>query len=183
MKAIEEMNASSLFQHLLPVSSDQLIEKLNNWKIKYKYFEHIPLMTVEESKSVQDLFLSEEKGGVHIKNLFLRDHKKNYLLLVAHQDALINLKLFQINVNVGRLSFSSQDSLFKNLGVLPGAVTPFAMINGVKNNIPIYLDKNLLSYKYIYAHPLVNDRTLEIPVKELIRFFKKINVTPSWIEI
>ena len=183
MKAIEEMNASSLFQHLLPVSSDQLIEKLNNWKIKYKYFEHIPLMTVEESKSVQDLFLSEEKGGVHIKNLFLRDHKKKYLLLVAHQDALIDLKSFQTNVNVGRLSFGSKESLFKNLGVLPGAVTPFAMINGVKNNIPIYLDKSLLSYNYIYAHPLVNDRTLEISLKDLVLFFKKISVIPNWVEL
>ena len=66
---------------------------------------------------------------------------------------------------------------------MPGAVTPFAMINGVKNNIPIYLDKNLLSYNYIYAHPLVNDRTLEMPVKDLVRFFRKISVIPNWVEI
>ena len=140
---IEEYNPSSLTQHLLPVTSDKLIKKLTNWQIKYKYFEHTPLMTVKESKSFQNLFLSENEGGGYIKNLFLREHKKNYLLLVTHQDALINLKSLQNNINVGRLSFGSKESLFKNLGVFPGAVSPFAMINGVKNNIPIFIDKNL----------------------------------------
>ena len=180
---IEQYNPSSFSQHLLPVTSDQLIKKLTYWQIKYKYFEHIPLMTVKESKSVQNLFLSENEGGGHIKNLFLRDHKKNYLLLVAHQDALINLKSLQNNINVGRLSFGSKESLFKMLGVFPGAVSPFAMINGVKNNIPIFIDKNLQFYTKLYAHPLVNDRTLEITVQELELFFRKINVVPNWIEI
>src|SRR6056300_715780 len=180
---IEEGNPSSLSQHLLPISSDQLIEQLNFWQIEYKCFHHIPLMTVKESKLVQGLFLSESEGGGHIKNLFLRDHKKRFLLLVAHQDAFVNLKNLQININVGRLSFGSKESLFNKLGVFPGAVTPFAMINGVKNNIPIYIDKNLQFYTKLYAHPLVNDRTLEITVKELELFFRKINVVPNLIEI
>ena len=67
---IEEYNPSSFSQHLLPVTSDQLIKKLTYWQIKYKYFEHIPLMTVKESKSVQNLFLSENEGGGHIKTCF-----------------------------------------------------------------------------------------------------------------
>ena len=180
---IEEYNPSSFSQHFLPVTSDQLIKKLTCWQIKYKYFEHIPLMTVKESKSVQNLFLSENEGGGYIKNLFLRDHKKNYLLLVTHQDALINLKSLQNKINVGRLSFGSKESLFKKLGVFPGAVSPFAMINGVKNNIPIFIDKNLQSYTKLYAHPLVNDRSLEITLEELELFFRKINVVPNWIEI
>ncbi len=69
------------------------------------------------------------------------------------------------------------------LGVFPGAVSPFAMINGVKINIPIFIDKNLQFYTKLYAHPLVNDRTLEITVQELELFFRKINVVPNWIEI
>jgi len=105
------------------------------------------------------------------------------LLLVAHQDAFVNLKKLQININVGRLSFGSKESLFNKLGVFPGAVTPFAMINGVKNNIPIYIDKNLQFYKKIYAHPLVNDKTLEISISELERFFEKIGVIPNWIQL
>ena len=74
-------------------------------------------MTVKESKLVHGLFLSESEGGGHIKNLFLRDHKKRFLLLVAHQDAFVNLKNLQININVGRLSFGSKESLFNKLGV------------------------------------------------------------------
>ena len=53
--------ASSRFQHLLPISSDAFIKKLNDWNIEYKYFEHIPLRTVEASKSVQDIFLNTKK--------------------------------------------------------------------------------------------------------------------------
>ena len=72
----KEPDASSDFQHLLPISSDAFIKKLDNWSIQYKYFEHVPLRTVNESKSVQDMFLNAKQGGGHIKNLFLRDHKK-----------------------------------------------------------------------------------------------------------
>ena len=78
----------------MPISSDAFIKKLDNWSIEYKYFEHVTLRTVNESKSIQDIFLSAEKGGGHIKNLFLRDHKKNNILIVAHKDALINLLFF-----------------------------------------------------------------------------------------
>jgi Ala-tRNA(Pro) deacylase len=64
----------------------------------------------------------------------------------------------------------------EHLGVFPGAVTPFSMINGVHKNVVLFMDLSLKNYKKIYAHPLVNDRTLEM-------FFKKINVIPQWIKL
>ncbi|MBT3938875.1 MAG: prolyl-tRNA synthetase associated domain-containing protein, partial [Pelagibacterales bacterium] len=76
-------DASSLFQDSLPVSSDELLEKLDKWNIAYKCYSHVPLKTVEESKLIQNQFLNTTEGGGHIKNLYLRDHKKNNILIVA----------------------------------------------------------------------------------------------------
>ena len=67
-----------------------------------------------------------------------------------------------------RLSFGSPDRLMENLGVLPGAVSPFAMINGANKNVSLFLDNNLKSFSKIYAHPLENDKTLEISIKQIL---------------
>ena len=167
----------------LPTSSIQLLKQLDEWKIIYKHFTHEPLISVNESKLLQEKLFGNNKENGHIKNLYLRDKKKNNILVVAHQDASIDLKLLAENINVGRLSFGSHERLMENLGVLPGAVSPFAMINGVKNNVSIYLDSKLKSYKYIFAHPLENNQTLEIKFDQLEKFFRKLSVEPKWINL
>jgi Ala-tRNA(Pro) deacylase len=167
----------------LPTSSIQLLKQLEEWKIFYKHFTHEPLISVNESKLLQEKLFGNNKENGHIKNLYLRDKKKNNILFVAHQDAIIDLKLLAENINVGRLSFGSRERLMENLGVLPGAVSPFAMINGVKNNVSIYLDSKLKSYKNIFAHPLENNQTLEIKFDQLEKFFRKLSVEPKWINL
>ena len=166
----------------LPISSNQLLKQLDDWKIIYKHFTHEPLISVYESKLIQEKLFGNNKENGHIKNLYLRDKKKNNILFVAHQDAVIDLKLLAEKMNMGRLSFGSKERLMENLGVLPGAVSPFAMINGVKNNVTIFLDTKLKFYKRIFAHPLENNQTLEITFDQLEKFFKKIFVTTYWID-
>ena len=167
----------------LPVSSSELIKKLDEWRIVYKHFTHEPLMTVKESKSIQEKLFGKTKANGHIKNLYLRDKRKNNILLVTHQDTVVNLKLLAEKIKMQRLSFGSPDRLMENLGVLPGAVSPFAMINGVKKNVNLFLDINLNSYKKIFAHPLENNQTLKITFDQLEKFFKKISVEPNWINL
>ena len=167
----------------LPISSRQFLKQLDEWKIAYKHFTHEPLISVKESKLIQEKLFGNHKENGHIKNLYLRDKQKNNILLVAHQDAIIDLKSLAEKIKMGRLSFGSQERLMENLGVLPGAVSPFAMINGVKNNVTIFLDRNLKSYKKIFAHPLENNHTLEITFDQLEKFFKKICVSPIWIDL
>ncbi len=167
----------------LPISSNDLLKQLDEWKITYKHFTHEPLISVNESKLLQEKLFGNNKENGHIKNLYLRDKKKNNILFVAHQDAIIDLKLLAENINVGRLSFGSHERLMENLGVLPGAVSPFAMINGVKNNVSIYLDSQLKSYKNIFAHPLENNQTLKITFDQLEKFFIKLSVEPKWINL
>ena len=129
------IDASSKFQASLPVSSDYLIQKFRELGIAFEVFEHEAVKTVAESKKVEKLFLSSANGGGHIKNLFLRDAKKKNILLVASQDTKIDLKMIANLINCKRLSFGSSDRLFDELGVRPGAVTPFSMITGVKNSV------------------------------------------------
>ena len=167
----------------LPTSSIQLLIQLDKWKIIYKHFTHEPLISVNESKLQQEKLFGNKKENGYIKNLYLRDKKKNNILFVAHQDAIIDLKLLAENISVGRLSFGSHERLMENLGVLPGAVSPFAMINGVKNNVSIYLDSKLKSYKNIFAHPLENNQTLEIKFDQLEKFFRKLSVEPKWLNL
>ena len=177
------VDASSEFQNSLPLSSDALLETLKEWSISYKLFEHVPLRTVEDSKKVEGIFISTENGGGHVKNLYLRDKKKRNVLLVAEQDQAIDLKKLSKNLNFSNLSFGSPERLMQNLGVRPGAVTPLSMINGVNNNVSLFMDKALRNKTVIYIHPLVNDRTIEMTIENLEKFFSKIGVNFEWIDL
>ena len=175
------IDASSKFQASLPVSSDYLIQKFRELGFAFEVFEHEAVKTVAESKKVEKLFLSSANGGGHIKNLFLRDAKKKNILLVASQDTKIDLKMIANLINCKRLSFGSSDRLFDELGVRPGAVTPFSMITGVKNSVELFMQLKLRECKLLYAHPLVNDRTVSISVENLTKFMKEIGVRINWV--
>jgi len=176
------IDASSKFQASLPVSSDYLIQKFRELGIAFEVFEHEAVKTVAESKKVEKLFLSSANGGGHIKNLFLRDAKKKNILLVASQDTKIDLKIIANLINCKRLSFGSSDRLFDELGVRPGAVTPFSMITGVKNSVELFMQLKLRDCKLLYAHPLVNDRTVSISIENLTKFMKEIGVRINWVK-
>jgi len=178
---LETEDATSEFQDSLPVSSDFLINLLEKLGISFQLFNHVALRTVEDSKKVQSQFSSDNDG--HVKNLYLRDHKKRNILFVAEQDRNIDLKVLRSILGTGRLSFGSVDRLFKTLGVRPGAVTPLAMINGVNSNVSLFLDSDLKKFKRLYVHPLVNDRTLGIELFGLEKFFQHIGVEPIWINL
>ncbi len=179
----EVVDASSRFEASLPVSSDALMALLDKWHINYACYNHEPLKTVAESKIVQTKFLSAKEGGGHIKNLYLRDHKKNQILLISEQDCIIDLKKLRYTLGVGRLSFGSSQRLFENLGVRSGAVTPFSMITGVNKGVNLFIDTKLKCCVKIYAHPMVNDKTLELSMSHLEVFFKKVGAVPNWVNL
>ena len=176
-------DASSEYQDSLPISSDAILKLLDDWNISYTRTDHEPLRTVEDSKKVQNQFLSSENGGGHIKNLYLRDNKKRNILLVTEQDRQIDLKNVHLKLAVGRLSFGSPERLMENLGVRPGAVTPLSMIVGVQMEVRLFIDSDLKNCKQIYVHPLVNDRTLGMKIEGLQKFFNKIKVQPTWVDL
>ena len=160
---------SSSFQYQLPISCDDLLNILKDNRVDFKLYQHKPLHSVNESKIEQELIFPTNTNSVHIKNLFLRDKK-------------IDLKLLKEKIESGRLSFGSADRLFQYLGVFPGAVSPFCMLNGVKNNVQFFCDYNIRKFKNIYLHPFVNDRTICLGINDLEHFLKKHYVFINWIK-
>lgn len=177
------MDASSKFQESLPVSSDALLGNLDAWGITYELHRHVPLHTVSDSKLVQHEFLTTEAGGGHIKNLYLRDKKKRNYLVVVEQDREVDLKALPDLIGSGRLSFGSPDRLMDHLGVRPGAVTPFSMITGITTGVELFVDASLRDCKRVYAHPLVNDRTISMTPESLVSYFDKLGCAFQWITL
>jgi Ala-tRNA(Pro) deacylase len=127
---------------------------------------HPPVFTVEEAKALRD-----ELPGGHTKNLFLKDKKGRYFLLTVDEDAVIDLKTIHTVIGAsGRVSFGKPDALMRLLGVIPGAVTAFGVINDTENEVTLIFDKALMDHDVINAHPLTNDATTSIATADLKRF-------------
>ena len=103
MNQTQGIDATAKFQDSLPVLSDMLLQKLADWQIEYQRFDHVPFKTVEESKKVQSLFRSSAQSRGYIKNLYLLDHKRRNIFLVAEQDGQIDLKSLSGHLGTGRL--------------------------------------------------------------------------------
>ena len=169
-------DASTLFQETLPIHPEIVISQLVELKIPIEKFHHLPLNTVSQSKKCRDNMLTKNDGGGHIKNLYLRDHKKNNYLVVLQEDRNVDLKKLSLLMQSGRLSFGSADRLFENLGVRPGAVTPLAMITGVSKGVKFFIDSELFEVNKVYMHPLVNDCTISMTPSELEYYLEFLGV-------
>ena len=159
------MDASSAFKDSLPTSPEKLLDKLTCLDISFTTHTHPPLRTVEDAKAFRG-----DLPGAHIKNLYLRDRKKHNFLIVVQEDRQIDLKSFGGQIGSDRLSFGSADRLFEMLGIRPGAVSPFALINDSDHKVQLILDADLADQSCLYAHPLVNDMTLGLSGADLLRF-------------
>ena len=174
-------DATMKFQDLLPISSDMLIGLLAKNNILFDLYNHVPLFSVKDTKELQNLIFPPDNYAVHIKNFYLRDKKKNNFLFTCEQDKNVDLNFLKQLIKSGRLSFSSPERLYENLGVFPGAVSPFCMLNGIKNNVIFYCDYDLKQFKSIYLHPFVNDRTICLNMNDLEEFLKKYYININWI--
>ena len=172
------MDASSKFKDRLPTSPETLLALLDKLQIAYVIHRHPPLRTVEESKAHRD-----NMPGLHLKNFYLRDRKKQNFLLVVEEDRQIDMKSLNQKIGCERLSFGSADRLFEMLGVRPGAVSPLTLINDPDQKIHLALDKALQTNEIIYAHPLVNDMTLGIEGSHLQQFFAYTGHDVQWLDL
>ena len=167
----------------LPITSDNLLTILKDNRVEFKLYKHKPLYSVSESKIEQELIFPINSNNVHIKNLYLRDRKKRNYLITCEQDRIIDLKILKEIIKSDRLSFGSHDRLLQHLGVFPGAVSPFCMLNGIKNNVKFFCDYDLKQYKKIYLHPFVNDMTICLNIDDLEFFLKQYHITINWVNL
>ena len=150
---------------LRPATPEELFARLAELGIRTATVQHAAVFTVEEAKA--------ERGalpGGHVKNLFLRNKKGAMWLVVAEEDRAIDLKALGERIGSGRLSFGSADRLMAHLGVPPGAVTPFAVINDRAGAVRVVIDRGLLDQDPINCHPLRNDMTTAIAAVDLLAF-------------
>ncbi len=162
----------------LPTSPEALLARLTELGVEVSNFSHPPVNTVAEAKALR----GELEGG-HIKNLFLRNKKGAMWLIVCPEDREIDLKALGQALGAGRFSFGSAERLMTYLGVLPGAVTPFAVINDTEGKVQVVLDEALLACDPINAHPLVNDRTTAVSAAGLVRFLEAVGHPPRVLDL
>tara|TARA_S200000501_G_scaffold156808_1_gene148001 strand:- start:81 stop:578 length:498 start_codon:yes stop_codon:yes gene_type:complete len=150
------------------LSKEELIKLLDESNCDYEVKEHAPLFTVEDSKSLRGSIL-----GAHSKNLFLKDAKGQFYLLSVEENTKVDLKKIMNFIGSKKLSFAKAEYLESILGIEPGSVSPFALINDVDKKVLFFLDKNFLNYEKLNFHPLVNTATVNIATSDMIKFIEE----------
>jgi len=157
------------------LTEKNILKLLQNQGFSFKIYNHEALYTVNDS--------SEKRGkikGAHSKNLFLKNKKNNFFLISCLENRQVDLKKMTKCLNLGNISFAKEDPLFKWLGVQPGSVTPFGLLNDINNKVEFYLDSGFLTHETINFHPLVNTSTINLLTNDFINFLiennKKVNI-------
>jgi len=162
------------YQKDMPATPDELFAYLDTLGIAHKTVTHPAVFTVEEARALRGAV-----PGGHTKNLFLRDKKGAAYLVVAPEDAAIELRaLHRLLGASGRFSFGSAELMGEVLGVAPGSVTPFAAINDKERRVTVVLDAALLAHETLNFHPLVNTATTTISRDGLLKFLAATGHTP-----
>lgn len=156
-----------------PATPEQLFARLRELGIEAATVTHPPMFTVAESRGLRGSL-----PGTHCKCLFLRDKKGRLWLVATPEDRAVDLKALAAKIGAGRLSFGSPERLMAHLGVVPGSVTPFAIINDAGGAVTVILDRALLAADVVNFHPLVNTATTSIRPADLVRFIEACGRTP-----
>lgn len=157
----------------MPASRQDLFARLAELGIETATTEHEPVFTVAES-----IRLERELPGAHTKNLFLKDEAGALFLVVAMSSTRVDLKALAKVLNAKRFSFGKQDLLLEVLGVPPGSVTAFSVINDIAQRVRVVIDAALMQHETINCHPLENTATTNIAREELLRFIRACGHEP-----
>jgi Ala-tRNA(Pro) deacylase len=152
----------------------ELFKFLESLDIRVQTVDHPAVFTVAESAE-----LDRRIPGGHTKNLFLRDARDALYLVVAHAHTRVDLKALARRLGAsGRFSFGRPDLLQQVLGVTPGSVTIFALINDSDRRVAVVVDEALMAFDTINGHPLENTATTNIARRDLFRFIRACGHEP-----
>lgn len=167
------MVATIKLSTMTPATPEALFARLDALGIAHVTHRHRPVFTVEESRD-----LKAQMPGGHTKNLFLKDKKGALVLLCAISDTAIDLTAVSKLLGAGRFSFGSPERLMQHLGVEPGSVTLFALINDHARQVTLVLDEALFAHDPVNFHPLRNDATTAISPDGMVRFVRSLGREP-----
>jgi Ala-tRNA(Pro) deacylase len=146
----------------------ELYELLEVLSIHFEYYEHPPLFTIEEAR----IHWKDYDSG-KCKNIFFRNHKgnKHYLVILEHLRQL-DIHDLEKRLLQGKLTFSSDQRLKKYLGVEPGSVSPFGLINDEGKNVHLFIDEKLKEYDRLAFHPNVNTASIVVSKSDFLKFLE-----------
>lgn len=157
---------------------EELLKILEDLNIEYTLHDHPAVFTVEEAARHHDGI-----EGAHSKNLFFKDKKKNLFLVVTLADKPVNIKEVAKKIGGKNMSFAKPDLLMAVLGMIPGAVTPFAAVNIKGHDVKIVLDEEMMENDLLNFHPLENTATTTVKSRDLIRFLEHCGQAPEIIRL
>ncbi|WP_313951969.1 prolyl-tRNA synthetase associated domain-containing protein [Accumulibacter sp.] len=163
----------------MPLDHSQLLmTMLDALGVVTRTVEHPPLRTIDDSKRLRG-----DLPGGHAKSLFLKDKKGGYWLLVALEQTRVDLRVAASQLQAPRFSFANENDLGRLLGVVPGAVSPFAAVNDEQGHVCVVLEQRVLACDILNCHPLRNDRTTTIAIGDLLKFLEHVRHSPRVIDL
>ena len=151
-----------------------LLARLASLGISTTSREHASVFTVDEARRLRG-----EIAGAHCKNLFLKDKNGALWLIVCLEETRVDLKTLPEVIGSARLSFAKPELLRQSLGVDPGSVTPFAVINAPPDSLNLVLEKEMMDHEILNYHPLENWATTSITPADLVKFLRSCGHEPK----
>jgi Ala-tRNA(Pro) deacylase len=161
----------------MPATRQDLFAFFDRHGIAHTTHEHPPVFTVDEGHEIKAAL-----PGGHTKNLFLKDDRGQLWLISALGETRIDLKALPRTIGSGRLSFGKPELMEEVLGVTPGSVTAFALINDADHRVRFVLDQALTAHELVNFHPLSNDATTAVSSRDFKRFLEALAIEPVMVD-
>jgi Ala-tRNA(Pro) deacylase len=164
----------------MPETPQALLARLDALGLEHRTVSHPPVFTVEESKA-----LRPDLPGGHAKNLFLKPKKGEgpFLLAVLEEDRRVSVNALARALGVPKVAFAPAEDLLAQLGVVPGSVTPFGLVNATPGTVRAVLDRHLMeAFEWVNFHPLTNAMTTAIRPAGLLAFLRHLGHAPELVD-
>jgi Ala-tRNA(Pro) deacylase len=161
----------------MSVTPAELFSYLKRLGIEHGTVEHPPIFTVEEGRAWHDKI-----PGLHCKNLFLKDKRGQVWLAVMPGDKRADLNRLEKRLRAARLSFARPDLLLEVLGLTPGSVTPFGLMNDTGRRVTVIVDEDLPNSEWVNFHPLHNAASTTLRSADLLRFIRSLGYEPRIVD-
>ncbi len=158
---------------------DNVFQWLNSHNIEYSWYEHPEAPTIEIARQYW-----HQDGSKHCKNLFFRNHKGNrHYLVVFDSERSMAIHDLEHILHQGKLSFASPERMMRWLGLCPGSVSPFGLINDPENHVHLFLDETLQQQESLSFHPNDNRFTVVIRREEFEKYLAAVGNTYEYIKL
>lgn len=154
----------------------QIFDILDELQIEYTNYEHDPVFTCDEAKGV-------DIPGYRVKSLLLRNKKAtNFYMVVLPDSKKLDTNIIRSIFDDSKMSFASEERMMEKIGLKPGSVSPFALVNNQERDIRVVFDQKL-QFQEIGFHPLQNDNTVVLQMEAVEHFLENLGIEYVYSEL